>query len=373
MKRIGELDGIRGIAIMLVVLCHTLTCQIPWSAFLPSDNTVRLLMLGWTGVDLFFILSGFLIVGILMDEKGRPHYFRSFYVRRVCRILPLYYLVIVSYLLLARSGWIDSHWLFGDLLPEFSYLTFTQNFFMHDAGWGAFGLAPTWSVAVEEQFYLLIPLLVHRLGRKPLAVLFVLAILQAPVTRYLTGNLGAYTFPHARTDAILLGGLMAMLYRWPAGWKLVKDNARRWVWLMLLPALALWPLMSVEAGMGDKFLHVVLAVGYGLLVLVALTRQFPWLGRFLQNRFLVWLGMRSYAIYLFHEPVGGVVRALVAPSPDPSFETWTDVWVTALIYGLVALLSELSFRFFEGPILRLGHRYARKVREGGAGPREEGI
>lgn len=360
MKRIGELDGIRGIAILLVVMCHAVTCQIPWSEFLPSDNAVRLLMLGWTGVDLFFILSGFLIVGILMDEKGQPRYFRSFYVRRVCRILPLYYSVIISYLLLARSDWINSHWLFGDLLPEWSYLTLTQNFFMHDAGWGALGLAPTWSVAVEEQFYLLIPLLVHVLNRKQLAALFILAILQAPVARHMIGNLGAYTFPHTRTDAILLGGLLAMLYRWPTGWIFIKQHARQGWPVLLLPPPVIWILMGKEAGMGDKYLHLVLAGGYGLLVAMTLTGHWKWLSRFLQNPLLRWLGLRSYAIYLFHEPVGGIVRALWSPSPDPSFRTGTDAAVTLLIFLLVALLSELSFRVFEGPILRWGHRYARK-------------
>ncbi len=360
MKRIRELDGIRGIAILIVVLCHSVTCQIPWSSFLPSDNAVRLLMLGWTGVDLFFILSGFLIVGILLDEKGNRRYFRSFYTRRVCRILPLYYLVIGTYLLLYHSGWIQSGWLFANILPDWSYLTFTQNFLMHERGWGALGLAPTWSVAVEEQFYLLIPLLVHLLNRKQLAVLFALAILQAPITRHLVGNLGAYTFPHTRTDAILLGGLLAMLYRWPAGWTLVREKARLWAPLLVLPPVAVWLLMGKEAGMGDKYLHLVLAGGYGLLVTVALTERFGGLNRFLRNRFLTWLGLRSYAIYLLHEPVGGVVRALVGPSTEPSFQNGTDVGITLLIYAVVALLSELSFRFFEGPILRLGHRYARK-------------
>ncbi len=360
MKRIHELDGIRGIAILLVVMCHTVTCQIPWSHFLPSDNAARFLMLGWTGVDLFFILSGFLIVGLLLDEKGRARYFRSFYARRVCRILPLYYAVTVAYLLLHRSGWIQSGWLFANLLPEWSYLTFTQNFFMHKAGWGALGLAPTWSVAVEEQFYLLIPLLVFLLNRRQLAGLFVLAIAAAPFLRHEVGTLGAYTFPHTRTDAILTGGLLAMLYRWPAAWAMVKKNARLGVLLLPLPPVAVWLLMGRQAGMGDKYLHLVLAGGFGLLVLLTLTRRFSWWSRFLQNRFLLWLGLRSYAIYLLHEPVGGVLRALLRPSPEPSFRDWGDAGITLLIFAVVAGLAELSFRFFEGPMLRLGHRYARK-------------
>ena len=360
MKRIRELDGIRGIAILLVVMCHTVTCQIPWSNFLPSDNAARFLMLGWTGVDLFFILSGFLIVGILLDEKGHARYFRSFYVRRVCRILPLYYGVTVAYLLLNRSGWIQSGWLFANILPEWSYLTFTQNFFMHEAGWGALGLAPTWSVAVEEQFYLVIPLLVRLLNRRQLAVLFALAIAAAPFLRHEVGNLGAYTFPHTRTDAILTGGLLAMLYRWPEAWEYVKKYTRVWSTLLLLPPVAVWLLMGREAGMGDRYLHLVLAFGFGLLVMLTLTRCHARWSRFLQNRFLLWLGLRSYAIYLLHEPVGGLLRALLAPSPEPSFQTWGDLGITLLIFAVVAGLGELSFRYFEGPILRLGHRYARK-------------
>lgn len=141
-----------------------------------------------------------------MDAKGSGSYFKVFYIRRACRILPLYFLMLCFFVLIPVVTGYSSEWLFGDPLPLLSYFTFTQNFFMHNNGFGPHWLGVTWSLAVEEQFYLLIPLLVYFLKTKHLAFVFIILICAAPIFRFLLGNFGAYVFPFARADSILIGG-----------------------------------------------------------------------------------------------------------------------------------------------------------------------
>lgn len=174
MKRIRELDGLRGIAILLVVGFHYFTCQVLPDDPLPFRFLGRAFFQGWNGVDLFFVLSGFLIVGILLDARGSRNFFRVFYTRRACRILPLYYLIVILFVLLGVTGLVKNDWLFTGGLPLWSYLTLTQNYLMHAQGFGPNWLGVTWSLAIEEQFYLVIPLLVWLLNRKQLfAVLLI--------------------------------------------------------------------------------------------------------------------------------------------------------------------------------------------------------
>src|SRR5215467_9983632 len=148
-----ELDGLRGIAVLLVVYHHWM----PLTLNISGDSVAgRLGALSWSGVDLFFVLSGFLIGGILLDHKNSPSYFKTFYIRRVCRILPLYILCLALFYMTKSSGW-----LWNSPLPWYSYATFTQNFWTAFRGNSAeaLWLVPTWSLAVEEQFYLTLPLL----------------------------------------------------------------------------------------------------------------------------------------------------------------------------------------------------------------------
>ena len=148
MKRIKELDGLRGIAILLVILWHYCAVQIEPGNSVALEFLSRLLSTTWSGVDLFFVLSGFLIVGILVDAKGSPTYFKTFYIRRMCRILPLYYLMVVLFVLLPKIGLSGNDWLFARDLPLLSYFTLTQNFFMHNGGFGSNWLGVTWSLAI---------------------------------------------------------------------------------------------------------------------------------------------------------------------------------------------------------------------------------
>ena len=151
-KRIPALDGLRGIAILLVLMYHSVCrgrSRLPW----PVHAAGRLT---WTGVDLFFVLSGFLIGGILLDAKASPRYFNTFYIRRVYRIFPLYFLVTGFVLLLyARFHLQPAEW--HGPLPWLRYLTFTANAVYP----GITDLGMMWSLCIEEQFYLVIPFVIR--------------------------------------------------------------------------------------------------------------------------------------------------------------------------------------------------------------------
>ena len=169
----------------------------------------------WSGVDLFFVLSGFLIGGILLDHRECPNYFQVFYIRRACRIFPLYFALVLLFLVLSQNSSPSYAWLFSHALPTWSYLTFTQNYLVHSFDKGAHWLGITWSLAVEEQFYLGLPLLI-RFAPAPLLVFILLTlILLAPIMRLWVGGVGSFTYAFCRADALLIGALLAWLYRKP--------------------------------------------------------------------------------------------------------------------------------------------------------------
>ncbi len=226
-SHILELDGIRGLAISLVVFQHFVTGSIDPRAGWLGDFIQRTFTLGWSGVDLFFVLSGFLIGGILMDNRNSENYFKSFYIRRCCRILPLYYLCLALYVALNffcaghyySQVWFQKFFGQGDM-PVWAYLTFTQNFVQlisshHVSDW----MAPTWSLVVEEQFYLVLPTVVWLM--RPswllptlLTLICLNPLLQAFLWMYHPLSYVAVSgLIPIRGDALLIGVVCAILLR----------------------------------------------------------------------------------------------------------------------------------------------------------------
>src|SRR6476620_6746086 len=168
-QRIPQLDSLRGIAILMVLVGH-IQKNVPGIVGPWAHH-------GFSGVDLFFVLSGFLITGILLRAKTRPDYFKNFYTRRALRIWPLYYAVLIL-LLLPNSL---THLNLAS--PRWSYLLYIQNLF---PGFPAASgpLYITWSLAIEEQFYLIWPPIVLLLNRQWLARLAISLVILSPVLRY---------------------------------------------------------------------------------------------------------------------------------------------------------------------------------------------
>src|ERR1035438_3416002 len=196
---VPQLDGLRGIAILAVLLYHL-------GGRFPALHVEFATIYGFAGVDLFFVISGFLITGILLDSVGSEHYFRNFYVRRMLRIWPLYFaLLAFVFILLPMVVPALRGRIFAQCHPWQSYLVFAQNFFVRDFGIGPVGV--TWSLAIEEQFYLVWPLLLFLLPRKVLPAFLIGIVLLSPVVRAVAQLHGAspttlYTRTIFRLDAI---------------------------------------------------------------------------------------------------------------------------------------------------------------------------
>lgn len=366
-SRIPELDGLRGIAIALV-LAHHLFYSAPGAP------------LGWSGVDLFFVLSGFLIGGILLDARGSPNYFNAFYVRRVFRILPIYYAWIGTYLLvMAIAGrFLQTHLPGGQGGWE-SWATlgaqglFLQNF--HTASYssvvGVTWFLATWSLAVEEQFYLVTPIVIRLLPRCRLYVLLATVILSTPFLRTFLhfyfpmrphDDLGlAYTLMPCRADALAIGVLTALLWR--------HNGLRDWlskqgssvllilttIFLAGVGALCKWApyhdsLVEQSAG------YTWIAIFYALVLLLTLSKPSGWLAYFTRLPWLRQLGKVSYCVYLIHMAVGMFCQALLIGllrRVSPWQLNLTNCGVVILCYAI----ARVSWIYFENPLLQRGHKY----------------
>lgn len=347
-KFMPGVEGLRAVAIVLVLGFH---------AGLPGFT------LGWTGVQLFFVISGFLITGILLDTKGEPHYARNFYVRRGLRILPAYYLtlaVVVAWQLLfvgPASGWA---W----------YAFYGQNYLLGVSGFHQsfpWAMNHTWSLAVEEQFYFVWPLVVLLLSKRALSRLVVILLVAAPVLRLTillaTGNQHlTYTPLPMQVDALAIGGGLALLFR-----SSVPDRTlRRLLNVMLLVGLAAAAVLvaffysssaaSWALRMPNVLLQSSLAVLFGGLVgSAALGRR--GLDVLLSNRPTRYVGRISYGLYLYHFPMFWILPALWPRLLPWDYESFPRPVQIIILLGATLLAAAVSWRFIESPLLRLKKRF----------------
>jgi len=359
-KRLPELDGIRGCAIMLVLVWHYVQNQLypePGSRLAYFKQAIGFT---WSGVDLFFVLSGFLIAGILIDQRRAPHYFRTFYVRRVCRIMPLYFLNLAIFLLVLSSSLAHKVVLAplfgGDDVPLWSYFTFTQNIFMgitNSAGPG--WLAVTWSLAVEEQFYLFLPFIIWYVPRARLPWVFLWIAAMAVYLRASAPGLSSYINTPWRADSLMIGALLAYLVRIPQ----FLDYARKYKALILAIFMTsatglLFATLYGGLQLGGTYTHLSLALVYGIFILSALISQGGILSCFLRSRFLVWMGSISYGVYIIHTWISRLVHGLVR-GDNPRMTTWFDAGTTLLALMVTLLVAYLSYKIIESKFIRFGH------------------
>ncbi len=232
--RLPTLDGLRAIAILLVVP-HNLNLI---ATFGGTQPVVAALHRGWIGVQLFFVLSGFLITRILLDARDAPDYYRSFFVRRALRIFPLYYAVLlVLFVLLPALGLVS---LESDPMVELSYWAYFSNWYgpFHH---GPEAVSHFWSLAIEEQFYLLWPFVIHRRSaewvmRLCLAIAAASLLLRVAMLVAGTPTQAIYQFLVTRMDALALGGAVAAAFR--------------------IPSIASWALNRRQFMLGASFLSI---------------------------------------------------------------------------------------------------------------------
>jgi peptidoglycan/LPS O-acetylase OafA/YrhL len=312
------------------------------------------------GVEIFFVLSGFLITGILYDAKGSANYFTGFYARRTLRIFPLYYAVVAFCVLVPR------------LLPSFNLLNRPRlphggiNYWLYLSNvWGTGHhpvLGVAWSLAIEEQFYLVWPLVVSFLGRASLlrvclgATLLGLAYRTAQVYAGLPIPPAA---PVAVVDLLCMGGWIALRLRG-------TDPIDCWNWAKALAAAGLGLVAVVaffEEGFWGRLRETIGVSGVGLLASAAIlsvvqsgTTWFRWAP-------LRTFGKYSYAIYLVHSPLDAVVRRTIFKAGD-GFSTLSGHQILAqmiywaLLAGLSLALALVSWHLYEKHFLNLKHRFS---------------
>ena len=347
-SHVPALDGLRGVAILLVMLLHfggQETDPTIGNTPLPilGQLYLRVVGAGGNGVDLFFVLSGFLITGILYDAKGKPHYFRTFFMRRALRIFPLYYGVLLAVFvplhamnLLGLAAWprnTEQDW--GLWLYCTNLAMALREMPIYDSGW--FHLSHFWSLAVEEHFYLLWPAVIFAFGRRVSISICLACVASAIGFRAWLLSHGGHDFAASiltpcRMDALALGALLALLVRGPGG----KGAVRRWGWAFLaagaasLVALGLAENVSAEvAGFFAPVRKSVIALFFAGAVALALEPHRVGLsGPLGGNAPLKILGKYSYGLYVFHYALRPVFRWLF---PASRLSAWTGTRLGGLL------------------------------------------
>ena len=342
----------------MVVAFH----YVGYAAGLGAPRVVNLLLrpvsLGWSGVDLFFVLSGFLIGGILLDKREAPNYFRVFYRRRLCRIFPLYFAYLAVVLLASRLSRSPLEDLFNPVVPWSACAAFCQNFWMAIHGTtGSYAMGQTWSLAIEEQFYLTIPAVIYFV--KPSRFIWVVSagIVLAPLIRlamFLVDprlSTAIYVLLPCRMDSLLFGIAAAYLLRRPGAWEFIRAHRRQlWTAIELLTvACALFLIRP------SPFNPLTMFLGYdclGLLyvcVLVASMAEERF-ARILRTKWLMGLGTIAYCVYLIHTLIFGLVFGLVKDHRNSG----AIAAIGALFLTIV--VAKMSWDWFEKPFVKLGHR-----------------
>ena len=367
------LDGVRGLAILMVLVFHFVGNTL-------ATNSVEGAIVGVTnygsyGVELFFVLSGFLITGILYDAQNKPHYFRDFYVRRLLRIFPLYYGVLtlvffVAPLIPLLRG------------PTLDYLVDRQawawlyavNIYIAKVGdWSFSYLDHFWSLAIEEHFYLFWPLVVFLLARWPRALIAVsLTIAVGAMLARLIGSLAGlswlttYVLTPFRLDGLALGAFLTVMARQPKG---LERLVRALPWVVtvaggLLAVTFVWTRLVSRQG-----LELVLPVRASL-ILMLLACLLVWAlvapkqsatSRFFRSRSMIFLGTYSYGLYVYHHFIS---YYLTTNRTELELARWLGSHGAALALqaalgtSVSMAVAYLSYELFEKRFLRLKRRFA---------------
>ena len=362
---IPELDGLRAVGLSLVLIDHF------WPEGL-SYIVFQLGNLGWIAMDSFFVMSGFLITGILLDSRNKPTYYSTYYIRRALRIFPLYYAILILWWIIGRftNYGIDYRSLIQNWGSPAWFVFYAGNIREAIVGFPPklLGYAPLWSLQVEEQFYLLFPLVVAFMRREHLRRLLIAAVFLSPVLR-IAGYLWQPNNPFLQyvqlpthCDGLALGALIAIRFR-SGPWQISKPALTLWT-AVLLGAAALGSILSTwgtrNQAWGSQWDRL---PGYSISSL-ACACLILWLVTFRGSRYTAWLrtaplqylGKISYGVYLLH-PFAlwtvielGKKRFIHFHKDDPRY------FIGAVVLSLT--YAAISWHFFERPLLRIKDRFS---------------
>ena len=359
-SRIKELDGLRGIAILLVVSFHYINNQLVHVSNLPAKILSTITSFGWVGVDLFFVLSGFLIGNILIRNKGSKTYFSTFFIRRMLRIVPNYYLLIGVFLLIGIIPYFSgNYFLTGNrIFPDWTYIAMVHNFFMaFSENMGNDAMSVTWSIGIEEQFYLLFPFLVYYMRTRLLPYFLVLVMVLAFFARMQFEHwIPGYVLLHCRADALAMGVLIAWFYQRKSLEDVVNRNKRI---LLLVPCFVIIGcalLFFIYQDLGS-IRNSLFSIFFGFCLLWALTQKTSWYARVLRNKALVAVGTISYSLYLFHYLILGLSHHIAGNKEGIGIHDAGDIVVSVIALALSFAVARGIYIFLESPSVQIGKRY----------------
>lgn len=340
-SRLPQLDGLRAVAILLVILHNQ-------GPKYPSLHLEGLFANGWMGVDLFFVLSGFLITGILVDTKHSEGYLKNFYARRCLRIWPLYYsLLVFMFIVVPFVHPSEAQTVFAERSsPWWAYPLFLQNFLIPVPTRATGPLGVTWSLAIEEQFYLIWPWVVRYCSRTQLRRIAIAVMCVSPVLRLVLtfAHVNLYSNLFCRLDGLMAGALLALLVRSD---HVVPSRYVSRAWIVFLVAA---PLAFVTEAMHARWIVFSLtALAAAALVYLALYARQAGLQSALTNRFMVYTGTISYGLYLLHKIPFDMAQSLRL---DRHPLLAVPILLVAC-YGVAAL----SWNLLERPFLRLKRHF----------------
>ena len=342
-KFFSSLDGLRFLCIAAVIVHHS-----PWSA-LDWPIAKR----GFLGVDMFFVLSGFLIVTLLLRERDQfgEISLKDFYIRRGLRIFPIYFLYVFLLLGVALflseasslRGAVEGNWIY--------LLTFTVNY----AGEHTGPFAHLWSVSVEEQFYLIWPFLEWKGRRWLKPVLFLMLLLCVLRDAGILAELSPFLAGSPFSRSLVWGVALAWLLHSKRGCELAA-RAVGGRWASLIIGLVL---LAIVAQSGDRegWKAVSTSILLACFVASVVIRPDHVLARFFRFGPIAYLGTISYGIYLYHIPAMAILRSA---GEKLGIEEWSVLYVVIYLVGLTAV-SAISFQYFEKPILSQRRRFLRST------------
>jgi len=359
-RHIPALDGVRGLAIALVLVAHCIHLPMGNAGQLGhwQTNVYRWTNMAWSGVELFFVLSGFLITKVLLENRDSPNLFKTFYARRASRILPLYVFVAVAVFAAMHFLADNAFWeqMFGGRLPWQGYATLTQNYFMGASNnYGGDALAATWSLAVEEQFYLVLPWVIRFCPSRYLPWLFASGVPWAYLARMHLQDLRGFVYAPCQADSLLLGCLLAWVCEQPAAYAWLKRQGGGMTVLLALLGAGLMFINRMPEYFGEPVQITWLALFYATLILLAITQHNHPLTKLLSMRWIGFLGMISYGIYLTHFSLQNILYWVVKGTGATMSDS-ADMIYPVIIIGLSIGLASASWFFFERHWVKLGHR-----------------
>jgi peptidoglycan/LPS O-acetylase OafA/YrhL len=348
------LDGIRGIAILMVLFFH-------------CASNLNIFNTGWLGVDLFFVLSGFLITGILIESLQDKDYFTAFYRKRMLRILPLYIFIVGVFFLYIYKFTTGSNFAAFSHYTEnkLSFVLFMQNWVYNDVDlFLRPQLAHLWSLAVEEQFYFIWPLIIYMCKDiKKITVVSIILIVISFASKYWVhfahlGSEKAFVSNNTfcRMDSLILGGLAYI-----ATTLHLSSFIRSLLKYLFVSIAVMLAIAELQYGVLHKTSAFMAFGGFTLVaVLFAIALYFvvtsntkKWYHTILQHKFLMFSGKISYGLYLFHWPLqlqfcSKIHSAFLTIIP----ETAANIFTSATIIGISYVISYISYEYFEKVFLQ---------------------